>query len=259
MMNQGDIGGECGMEEFPLSGLVISSRCSMVGRESDMKQGDVKGDVRMNENMIVKVAALGQVVEFVKGGRYEGGLGTYDVLCLKPDGMMTVQYVQAKSSVSVGQVCEYKMQVQAEVIVRMRLEAKKAAEEKKVIKKVMELEGEGYEIMAMWLAEKGTFRVQLPEKAVDAFVDQYQELTGETPDMSDKKTVRIRDSYRWVGLRVDFPMPKDDEKSFLDIPKGVHMSTDGYNCSISDNAFVGGFLRMGLKLGKNKGWAKKAA
>ena len=98
-----------------------------------------------------------------------------------------------------------------------------------------------------------------PLRAILRDGTQYQELTGETPDMSDTKTVRIRDSYRWVGLRVDFPMPKDDEKSFLDIPKGVHMSTDGYNCSISDNAFVGGFLRMGLKLGKNKGWAKKAA
>lgn len=221
-----------------------------------MNQGNIEGESRMNENMSIKVAALGQVVEFVKGGRYEGGLGTYDVLCLKLDGTMTVQYVQVKkSAVSVGQKCEYKVQVQAEVIARMRLEAQKEEIQKKVFKKVMELEGEGYEIMAMWLAEKGTFRVQLPEKALDAFIEQYQELTGETPDM---KYVRVKDGYRWIGLRVDFPAPKDDEKSFLDIPDGVHMSTDGSKCCISDNAFVAGFLKMGLRLGRNGNYGRAA-
>lgn len=187
-------------------------------------------------------------VKFVEGEQYENWFGTYRVRYIRTDGTMDVEYVSVKRvDVYVGERVTYPMKAQAQAILAFSRECEAEMRRDRVV------EVDVQNGLVAWLMRNGTVHGQANPKALDAFVERYERLSGAKVDM---RYVQLG-NYWSYALAVDAPVIPSHLMS--EIPGNVKVLENNGRVSMWSVEWVSGLIKAGMRLGKQGGEQAQAA
>jgi len=227
------------------------------GRECDVvdmdgvSYVDVRGkDAVMYRPWAYVATAQGKDVRFEQGVAYKNGYGMavpWDLV----DGKMVVVYERVdKSEVNLGVRYEYPVQAQADSVVAMAEEVKKAIK----VKPVHVFSGNKDAFAMGYFAVHGRVNALVGPKYLERFAEDYESWTGEevSAHAGHGYVENHNENRQSYTLSVELPVAA---RALVDYLAGLDIKvyTEHGKIVVHSNKLIRGMLAQGFKIGRNDG------